>query len=306
MIVGMKKILVIYYSQTGQILRILQNLVKPLEKDNHVHFFEIKSESSYPFPWGKEFLNCFPETVKGIPCKLVTKEITEKNSYDLIILGYQPWYLSPSIPVSSFLKSEEAKEIFHNKKVITVIGSRNMWVSAQEIVKQHLITIKAHLVGNIALVDKTNSYISVITFIGWLVYGIKRLIILPEAGVSEKDILKTIKFGELINESFQNNSWDSLQMRLMSAKAISIKYHLLSIEINARKIFDKFADYILRKGNVGDIKRNPRIELFKYYLLFAIFIAFPIVSLLYIIIRIILFPYANKKISYYKRVELEP
>jgi hypothetical protein len=84
--------------------------------------------------------------------QLIAEEIepiqTPKGTFDLIILGYQPWFLSPSIPMNSFLQSKYA-ELLRNHKVLTIIGSRNMWLNAQEKMKERLLELDAQLVGNI-------------------------------------------------------------------------------------------------------------------------------------------------------------
>ena len=58
------------------------------------------------------------------------------DKYDLIIFGYQPWFLSPSLPATALLKNETFKKIMKNSPIVTVIGARNMWLNSQESVKQ--------------------------------------------------------------------------------------------------------------------------------------------------------------------------
>jgi hypothetical protein len=42
------------------------------------------------------------------------------KKFDLIIFGYQVWYLTPSIPIISFLKSGFAENILKDTPVVTV------------------------------------------------------------------------------------------------------------------------------------------------------------------------------------------
>ena len=136
-----KKVLVVSYSQTGQLISLVNNFTKPLKEESEVEVFykNIEPKKPYPFPWDlMTFMDTFPESVYLDPCEI--KEFDEDtNDYDLIILSYQVWFLSPSIPITSFLKSEWAKKKFKNKPVITLIGCRNMWVMAQEKMKQMLL-----------------------------------------------------------------------------------------------------------------------------------------------------------------------
>jgi hypothetical protein len=301
----MKRVLVIYYSQSGQLKRIADKVVSPLMKNDAVEITweQIKPVNDYPFPWGDKFFDCFPESVKGIPCELKPLNINPSVNYDLIILCYQSWFLSPSIPVTSFLQSKEALTLLNGKKIITLLGVRNMWAASQEIVKNRLSELKADLVGNIVLTDKTNNYISVITIIRWLIYGKKESSwIWPEAGVSTGEIEKCSLFGQIIEEALTTSSFETLQPDLVRAGAVKVVYHLISIEFTARRIFNKFAGYILKKGNAGDVSRQFRVSLFKYYLLFVFFIVSPVVSLFYIIQGSLQFRIKDKKSRYYESV----
>ena len=302
----MKKILVIYYSQSGQLKKIANQVVKPLNnfKGIDINWEQIQPVQAYPFPWGRKFFECFPESVKGIPCKLKPLTIDLTTEYDLIILCYQSWFLSPSIPISSFLQSDEARALLKGKKVITLLGVRNMWAASHEIVKNKLSEIEADLMGNIVLTDNTNNYISVITIIRWLIRGKKGPSrIWPEAGVSAQDIEKSAVFGEIIGAAITNSGLENLQTNLVKAGAVKGVYHLISIEFTARRIFNKFADYILKKGNAGDVSRQFRVSLFKYYLLFVIFFVSPAISLFYIIQGFLLSRIKNKKTAYYEGIK---
>ena len=302
----MKRILVIYYSQSGQLKKIADQVVKPLNNLNGIEITweRIQPLHDYPFPWGREFFDCFPESVKGIPCELKPFNLDLSINYDLIIIGYQSWFLSPSIPMSSFLQSKEAAALLKGKKVITLLGVRNMWVASQEIVKNKLSELKADLVGNIVLIDKTNNYISCVTIIRWLINGRKGSSwLFPEAGVSSDDIEKSAVFGEIIGEALIGTQFENLQKNLVHAGAVKVVYHLMSIEFTARRIFNKFADYVLKKGKAGDISRNARVSLFKWYLLVAFFIVSPAVSLFYIIEGHLMVRRKKQKAVYYEGVK---
>ena len=125
----------------------------------------------------------------------------------------------------------------------------------------------------------------------------------PEAGVSAQDIENSAVFGEIIREAINNSRFENLQTNLVKAGAVKVVYHLISIEFTARRIFNKFADYILKKGNAGDVSRRFRVSLFKYYLLFVIFFVSPAVSLFYIIQGFLQAREKNKKTAYYEGIK---
>ena len=61
----MKNVLVIYYTQSGQLLEIAQNVVKDLEKSDEINvsYHQIKPVKEYDFPWkADQFFDAFPES----------------------------------------------------------------------------------------------------------------------------------------------------------------------------------------------------------------------------------------------------
>lgn len=210
----MKRILILYYTQSGQLLSILQSLAKPLIHAGHtIHFEEIQPEEKFPFPWTSyQFFNAFPEVFSQKPQRLKSISTKASNGYDLIILGYQPWFLTPSRPVSSFLQTDEAKKILSNKPVITVLGCRNMWLGAQEKVKRRLCDFDAKLVGHIAMIDRSANLTSLITILRWMFTGDKKPFwFFPAAGVSERDVEHGQNYGEIISQSLENGDYATMQ-----------------------------------------------------------------------------------------------
>ncbi|WP_269222450.1 MULTISPECIES: dialkylrecorsinol condensing enzyme DarA [Flavobacterium] len=300
----MKNVLVIYYSQSGQLESIARNIAKPLlDSDNvNVFFHEIQLEKPFPFPWDNEaFFGAFPETFLQIPAPLlpVSKEIMN-TKFDLILLNYQVWYLTPSIPINSFLKSSEAKILLNNTPVVTINGSRNMWIMAQEKVKGLLKLNNASLKGNIALVDRAGNLISVITIVEWMFSGIKKkyLGIFPLPGVSDKDINESSKFGAVILSNLKQNSLDNLQSELISIDAVRVSSYLVTVDRTANKIFNKWSNLIIKKGE----SRKTWLKVFKVYLLLAIWLISPIVYILHILTYPLKIQKIRKELEYYKGV----
>ena len=50
----MKKALIIYYSQTGQLKKIVDFVTSPLRDDFELIFEELKPVPPYPFPWQRD------------------------------------------------------------------------------------------------------------------------------------------------------------------------------------------------------------------------------------------------------------
>jgi len=270
-----KKILVIYFTQSGQLADIINNFTSPLVLAGHtVEKVVVQPLIPYPFPWtGKSFFAQMPDCVLQVPAELQPFQVKE-NCYDLVVLGYQAWFLSPSIPVNSILQQPSVRAVIKNTPVVTITGARNMWISAMEDLKKILKKAGANLVGNIVLVDKHPNFVSFVTILYWMFTGKKDryLNIFPKPGVSDEDILNTNSFGKTVEKYLRQGKWDGLQTELVKQKAVVVKYNLMFIESKAKRIFGIWANLIVKRK-----KRTPWLVAFKYYLLIALFIAAPII-----------------------------
>lgn len=300
----MKNVLVIYYSQSGQLESIAKNIAKPFLNSEQINltFHEIQLEKPFPFPWNKEaFFDAFPESFLQIPTALkpVPEEILN-TKFDLVLFHYQVWYLSPSIPINSFLKSDDGKKILNNKPVITISGSRNMWIMAQEKIKVLLKQANANLVGNVALVDRVGNLISVITIVEWMFSGVKKkyLGIFPLPGVSEKDIQESTKFAEIMLDSFNQNNLANLQPKLINSGAVKISSYLVTVDKTANKIFTKWSNIISKNQK----NRKKLLKVFNVYLFLAIWLISPIVYILHLITYPLKLKSIKKETQYYQGV----
>jgi hypothetical protein len=306
-----KNILIIYFTQSGQIREILETMLKPLSDsvDVKLHWTSIETEPSFPFPWtGYTFYDAFPESVFEIPCPIKPLKVDTTISYDLVIIGYQPWFLSPSIPVSSFLQSPQAIELLKGKQVLTVIGCRNLWLTAQESVKKRIQMAGGKLRGNISLYDRSNFLASVITILYWMLTA-KRdhyLGIFPVPGVQKADVEASVEYGRLIEKDLRGQLEGSLQSNLVKAGSVEVKPHLMSLEVRGKRIFGLWATFIRKKGGPGDPGRKWRLKAFSYYLPTVIFIASPIVFGLTTLFNLFIPGRVKRKKRYYEGVEIHP
>ncbi|MCX7551471.1 dialkylrecorsinol condensing enzyme DarA [Xanthomarina sp. F2636L] len=306
----MKEVLVIHYSQSGQLTDIINNIVSPFKTDEtNLTFLNIEMETPFPFPWNKkQFYGVFPETFLQIPEK--TKPVpknTLNKKYDLIIFGFSIWYLTPSLPTTSFLHSPDAKKLFANTPVVTVIGCRNMWIMAQEKMKKRLQELQANLVGNIVLADRHINHISVITIAQWMFSGKKErfLGIFPKPGIAQKDIDASVRFGPIIKKHLLINNYTTLQQDLLAANALKIKPFLITVDKRANIIFSKWASLIRSKGEKNSTKRQLFVNMFNYYLLFAIWVMAPIVFILFLLTYLPMYGRLKKQKAYYSSVALK-
>jgi hypothetical protein len=295
----------VYYSQTGQLRQILDSIVSDIKDKTDIDYAVIEPATPFPFPWtALQFFDAMPETVEHLPCaiKPLSAEILNKD-YDLVIFGYQPWFLNPSQPATGFLQSELA-QILKGKPVITVIGCRNMWLHAQEKIKGYLMRLGAHLVGNIVLTDTNPNLVSTLTVIRWSFKGQKEASgLLPAAGVQDEDITAASRFGKTIYQHFVDNNLIDLQRGLLAQGAIALKPGLVILEQRGIKNFRIWSKYIRRKGGPGDPARAGRVMAFKNLLIVAIFILSPISNLTALIKLAIKRHSLMKDVEYFRQLD---
>lgn len=284
-----KKVLVISYSQTGQLTKVSDSVLSALNKDSKIDvvYKEIKPKKAYPFPWDfMTFMDCFPESIYMDPPEIEEIE-DDDNDYDLVILPYQVWFLSPALPITAFMKSDYAKRKLEGKPVITLIACRNMWVMAQEKMKGMISDLGAKLIDNIVLIDQGNSFATFITTPRWMLTGKKDSLwgIFPEAGVSPKDIKDAKRFGEAIRFALHNNTHKEGTSLCYGLKAVEVDEKLIKSEQIATKSFTIWGKLIRKVGKQGEAKRKPIVMLYVVFLLLIILTIVPINMLIQTILR---------------------
>jgi len=131
-------------------------------------------QQPYPFPWRFwHFFDTFPESAHLKPAPINPPQIPH-NDYDVVVIAYTVWFLAPSQPVTAFLQREDTRRLLAGKPIVTLIGCRNMWLSAQEKMKTLLAANGAKLIGNIVKTDACGTAASFVTTPAWLLSGDKR------------------------------------------------------------------------------------------------------------------------------------
>lgn len=306
----MKNVLIVYFSQTGQAKLAIDSVMLPFENNANykMHYLLIKPVSPFPYPWKyTEFFDMFPETVQGVACDIEYPSVDTTIKYDLIIVAYQPWFLSVCIPINSFLKSETAKLLFNNVPVVTIINCRNMWISAQEKMKKVLINLNANLVGNITFVDKSANLVSLVTVLAFILKGTKEnyLGIFPKYGVNSSDLEFGKTYGNLILSHLEANNLPKLQDELVKNNAINIRSNIMIMEGRGSLLFPHYANFITKKGNAGSKERRTRVRIFGILLPTVILLASPFITIISRLAPIFAKKKLQKQIEYYSQNSLK-
>jgi hypothetical protein len=280
------KILVISFSQSGQLSQIMTSFLAPLRENTEIGIVETVLEPlpPFPFPWSAyQFLDVFPESDQLISRPLGGLKADLRQDFDLVIIAYQVWYLSPSIPISSFLRSPTAKTLLKNRRVLTVVACRNMWYRAHELVKKYLHEVDAQLIGHVVLTDKALNLVSVVTVVYWMLSGRKdRLLgLFPKPGISEEDIRRCSVFGSLIASTLSHPFALDIQNCLNQAGACRVVPHLLLLENAASRAFQVWSSLILRTGGRSPLRRRALVVAFGLYLACGIAILSPLLLVIF-------------------------
>lgn len=303
-----KNVLVIWYSQTGQLTDIVRRFCAGVDSAQiDIDYCEVKPVPDFAFPWKDEmlFYSQMPACVgqRAVPLTLLHPSL--KNKYDAIVLGFQPWFLHPSIPTISIFADETLRLLLKDTPVITIIGARNMWLNAHEIVKEKLMQLNARLIGHIALVDQAKNLASVITVQRWMFQGKKEAtFFLPKAGISEEDIQQMDIFGRLFSAALVNHQLDTLHAIYTKQQAVKVKSNLVILERTGVTNFRKFATYI--DNSADETIRHKRLRLFVFLLSKGVFLLTPISSIRSKITGLLQKESLAKDIQYFKGIEYQP
>lgn len=297
-----KHILVISYSQTGQLTRLVENFLQPLQANRLIiEHHQLEPQTPYPFPWKFiPFFNQFPESVHLQPAPIQPVPL-EREKYDLVIIAYTVWFLSPAQPMTAFLQSEQAK-VLNDTPVITLIGCRNMWLMAQEKMKKMIAERDGNLIGNVVKVDQSNSWASFITTPAWMLTGEKRYFsTLPSAGISDAEMQDMQRFGEKLSQTFaENRPLDKTLFQNMGAVKIDEK--LMMSEKVGHRSFYLWGKLLLKCGQISPRFRHAMLYVYVLFLIILILTVVPISAM----IKRLLKPLLKERLTQQKRYFAEP
>lgn len=278
---NLKKVLIVQYSQSGQLTRIVNKVREPLEQADFIETKVITLEpvTPFPFPWPiLTFFNIFPECVYLDPPEIKPVDITADEKFDLIIFSYQVWFLSPSLPATAFLQSALARQIFKDTPVITLIGCRNMWTQAQQTVKQMLSKLGARLIDNVVLIDQGSTMASFITTPRWLLTGRKDAFCgLPAAGINASEINRSRRFGTAIVAGLANDEEKRGHALLSGLGAVNADVALIQSEKLGYRSFRIWGRLLRFIGNQNSIARKLVLILYIVFLVTMILTVVPVI-----------------------------
>ena len=285
----MTRILVLYYSQTGQLTRAARAMLAPLaaRRDVEVVWQELKPLAPYPFPWSFfRFLDAFPECVYLDPAPIEPVGFDGDAHFDLIVVCYQVWFLSPSPPIVAFLKSPAAR-VLKDSPAITLIACRNMWLSAQEKMATLLAERGARLIDNVVLVDQGPPWATFVTTPRWLLTGKQGGFwgVFPPAGVSAEAIAETARFGRALVDGLAKLRSGASGSLLRGLRAVKVNPGYIAGEKIAQRGFRLWGRLLRTLGPPGHPARRAALLLYAVFLVAMILTVLPISMFLRALLR---------------------
>lgn len=279
-----KQVLVVAYSQTGTTQHLADSICAPLEAhpDIQVTRTTLCPARPYPFPWRfLTFFDTFPETVQLDPPKLNPLNLNAENRYDLVMLAYPVWFLSPAPPMTAFLRSAIGRQLLADTPVITVIGCRNMWVNAHQTVRRLLEAAGARHCDNVVVTDRGPSLATFITTPRWFLTGRNdRFLGLPPAGISDADINQAARFGRAIVHAFESDRVDGRRALLSGLRAVTINAALVASERIGYRSFHIWSRVLRRCGPPGTALRRGVLLIYCLFLVTMIITVVPVIMLI--------------------------
>ncbi|MFQ4140982.1 hypothetical protein [Chlorogloeopsis sp. ULAP02] len=301
----MKRVLVVYYSQSGDVARAAESFTRYLNAPTVELTWEcIKPKADYPSPWNLyKFFDVFPECVNQEPPEIYSPKFSEDEKFDLVIIAYQVWFLAPSLPIQGFFKSKYAKAL-KDTKVITLVVCRNMWHSASEMMKKMIASVGGIHIDNVVLTHQGPALLTFITTPRLLLTGKKNrfLGVLPAAGVKDEDIYALSRFGKRIANHLEALSDSSSQPILKGLGAVEVNQRYVIVEVIGHLAYRPWAKLARLFGKQGSWSRMPIICIFAIQLLFAI----PIVVLVSSVVQFLFAPLIHQKIASYVELLKSP
>lgn len=301
----MKRVLVVSYSQSGQLHDVVASLLQPLQATSEIEIHQeiLHPQSPFPFPWSlPEFFDVFPESVRLTPRPLAPLTTVPDKPFDLIILAYQVWFLSPSQPITAFLQSAAGKQLLNGKPVVTVIACRNMWLSAQETVKRLIAGAGGVLRDNIVLTDRANALATFITTPRWLLTGRRNAFLgLPPAGIAPEAVTECTRFGQALAMALAQDREKSTGPMLTGLRAATVEPLLIMSEQAGHRAFRAWSWIVSRFGQPGQKRRRPALAAFALYLIVLIITVVPLSLFLQTVFRPLLARRLSRLKNYYEQ-----
>ena len=278
----MVSILVIAYSQSGEVARAVRAFAAPLQASGaRIDFEEIRPRVDYPYPWRSlgRFFDAMPESVLGLPPEIETPRFDPEMRYDLVVLAYPVWFLSPALPIQGFLSSRHAS-VLRGADVLTLSVSRAMWQQASLTMKRLLAAAGARHVDGVVVTHQGSPILTLVSTPRALLFGRSDqfLGMFPKAGVAAGDMERLERLGATAAKSLSAPRTPGSSL-LAGEPALAVRRWLVVPELLASYCFRGAARVVRSLGEAGPAVRRAAVYGFAVFLVLLIVFGLPIALL---------------------------
>jgi menaquinone-dependent protoporphyrinogen IX oxidase len=131
------RVLLLYYTYTGQSLKVLEAAAEVFRdrgcevRTAQIEFTDPRfAERFSRFPMRRvwpDMLSVLPAQLRRASGEIRTPDAVRDGDYDLICIGSPTWWRTASMPMRSFLKSDEARQLLAGKPFAVFVVCRRYW-----------------------------------------------------------------------------------------------------------------------------------------------------------------------------------
>ena len=202
------RVLLLYYTYTGQSLKVLEAAGDEFrERGCEVYKAPIEftdpryAERFSRFPMRRvwpDMLSVLPAQKRGDTGEIRTPDTVRNGDYDLICIGSPTWWQTASMPIRSFLKSNEARKLLEGKPFAVFVVCRQYSVENLTAVRELAEQQGGKFVDEVHFTypgDTLRSMLSLTSYLGSGKYREKYLgLSIPKTNVQPEQLEQTQKF----------------------------------------------------------------------------------------------------------------
>lgn len=211
------RVLLLYYSYSGQARRVLEAAAEVFRQrgcdvqEAEIEFTDQRyAERFSRFPMRRvwpDMLSVLPAQKRGATGEIRTPDAVRNGDYDLICIGSPTWWQTVSMPMRSFLKSKEARELLRGKPFAVFVVCRQYWQENLTAVRELAEQQGGRYVDGIHFTypgDPLRSMLSLTSYLGTGEYRDRYLgVRIPPTNVQPEQLDQTRTFaGALVDRLF--------------------------------------------------------------------------------------------------------
>jgi len=152
---GKGRLLVLYHTGTGTVLRTLYFLLGELLEGPEVEvtFQKVQSAPAFPQPWSlKDFFRVPALAMYGASVTIEPLDMQVDEKYDAIVFAGPIWNMNVAVPIWSIFDSPWVK-LFKDTPVITLVTCRSNYGGATERIAERVTEAGGTPMGRIIITD---------------------------------------------------------------------------------------------------------------------------------------------------------